>query len=56
MADRTSSSQSHRREIARGYWGGVTRRLARDPVSVGCRRMVILLIAHGRNLRTLARA
>jgi peptide/nickel transport system permease protein len=29
---------------ARGYWGGVTRRLARDPVSVGC-ALVILLIA-----------
>ena len=29
---------------ARGYWSGVTRRLARDPVSVGC-ALVILLIA-----------
>ncbi len=29
---------------ARGYWGGVLRRLARDPVSVGC-ALVILLIA-----------
>lgn len=29
---------------ARGYWSGVTRRLLRDPVSVGC-ALVILLIA-----------
>jgi peptide/nickel transport system permease protein len=29
---------------ARGYWGGVLRRLVRDPVSVGCMVVILLIV------------
>ena len=39
---------------ARGYWAGVWRRLSRDPVTIVC-ALILLLIVPGGDLRALSR-